>query len=98
MSEFHVEVTRVKGVQKHPNADTLSIAEVNGYPVIFRTGDFEEDGLAVHVPVDSIVPDTEDWAFLNGSRRIKAKKLRGVFSIGMLAKAKPEWVEACLSG
>jgi RNA ligase (TIGR02306 family) len=93
MSEFHVEVTRVRNVQKHPNADTLSIAEVNGYPVIFRTGEYEEGGLAVHVPIDSIVPDRPEWAFLEGHRRIKAKKLRGIFSMGMLTNADPSWVE-----
>ena len=91
MSEFRVEVSQVNSVRKHPNADTLSIADVNGYPVIFRTGDFSEGELAVYVPVDSIVPDLPQWAFLAGHRRIKAKKLRGVFSMGLLSKASPEW-------
>jgi len=91
MSEFHVEVARVTNVQKHPNADTLSVAEVNGYPVIFRTGDYAEGDLAVHVPIDAIVPDVPAWAFLDGHRRIRAKRLRGVFSMGLLSKALPEW-------
>jgi RNA ligase (TIGR02306 family) len=91
MSEFKVEVSRVSGVVKHPNADTLSIADINGYPVIFRTGDYEEGQLAVYVPVDSVVPDLPEWAFLSGHRRIKAKRLRGVFSMGLLSKALPEW-------
>ena len=86
MSEFHVSVIRLGKIEKHPNADTLSVVRVNGdYPVIFRTGDFKEGDLAVYVPVDSEVPDTEQWAFLKGHRRIKAKKLRGIFSMGVLA-------------
>lgn len=86
MSEFNVEVVRVGPIEKHPNADSLSITRVLGdYPVIIRTGDFNEGDLAVYVPIDSVVPDTERWAFLKGHRRIKAKKLRGVFSMGMLA-------------
>lgn len=85
MSEFKVQVVKVTNVEKHPNADTLSIAKVNGdYPVIFQTGTYNEGDLAVYLPIDSIVPDTEQWAFLAGHRRIKAKKLRGVFSMGML--------------
>jgi RNA ligase (TIGR02306 family) len=84
MSDFHCEVVEVKNVGRHPNADTLSIADANGQPVIFRTGDFKEGDLAVYVPVDSIVPDTEEWAFLGGHRRIRAKRLRGVFSMGLL--------------
>lgn len=93
MSEFHVEVVRVANVMKHPNADSLSCATVNGYPVIFRTGDYEEGSLAVHVPIDAIVPDTEQWSFLSGNRRIKAKKLRGIFSMGLLTPALETWVE-----
>lgn len=93
MSEFHVEVAKVQNVQKHPNADTLSVATINGYPVIFRTGDYEEGQLAVHVPVDSIVPNTPEWGFLGENKRIKAKKLRGIFSMGLLTKADPNWLE-----
>lgn len=86
MSEFHVEVVEIGPVERHPNADTLSITQIHGgYPVIFRTGEFVGGQLAVYVPVDSIVPDTEQWAFLKGHRRIKAKRLRGIFSMGMLA-------------
>ena len=86
MSEFHVEVIALKNVRRHPNADTLSIADAGGYPVIFRTGEYEEGSPAVYIPVDAVVPDTEEWAFLAGHRRIKAKRLRGVFSMGILAK------------
>lgn len=87
MSEFHVEVVQIGPVEKHPNADALSITSIHGgYPVIFRTGDYAEGDLAVYVPVDSVVPATEQWAFLGTHRRIKAKKLRGVFSMGLLAK------------
>lgn len=91
MSDYHCEVSVVKNVQKHPNADSLSIAEINGYPVIFKTGEFNENDLAVHIPVDSIVPDTPEWAFLGGHRRIKAKKLRGIFSMGLVIKPQDGW-------
>ena len=57
MSEFHVQVVQVGPVTKHPNADSLSCSEVDGYPVIFRTGDYVEGDRAVYVPVDAIVPD-----------------------------------------
>ncbi len=84
MSEFYCEVVKLGKVGKHPNADTLSITQVLGYPVIFRTEDFKMHDLAVYIPVDAIVPDTEEWAFLQGHRRIKAKRLRGIYSQGML--------------
>lgn len=98
MTEFHVEVIRIGSVEKHPNADTLSLTRVHGgYPVLFKTGEYKTGDLAVYIPVDSIVPDTEQWAWLapagaalrDKDRRIKAKKLRGIFSMGLLAKAPP---------
>ena len=85
MSEFHVRVVKIGKTEKHPNADKLSITDVEGYPVIFQNGAFKEGDLAVYVPIDSIVPDKPEWAFLDGHFRIKAKRLRGVFSMGMLA-------------
>lgn len=91
MSEFHVQVSIIKNIQKHPNADTLSVAELNGYPVIIKTGDFNEGDIAVHIPIDSIVPDTPEWAFLQGHLRIKAKRLRGIFSMGLAIKPQPDW-------
>lgn len=94
MSEFHVEVIRVGPLEKHPNADTLLVTRVRDYPVIVKQGDFKEGDLAVYVPVDSLVPVSDPrWAFLQGHGRIKAKKLRGVFSMGLLTAALPGFVE-----
>lgn len=92
MSEWKVEVVRVGRIEKHPNADSLSLTNVHGgYPVAFRTGDFEEGSFAVYVPIDSVVPDTEQWKFLDGHRHVKARKLRGIFSMGLLVPAQPGW-------
>jgi len=89
MSEFHIEVVRIGKVGRHPNADNLSITHIYDYPVIFRTGDFQEGDLAVYVPVDAIVPsDDPRWEFLGENTRVKAKKLRGIFSMGLLT---PVW-------
>lgn len=87
MSEFHVRIVQVGDLQKHPNADSLSIADVEGYPVIVKTGDFKPGDLAVYIPVDAIVPDNETFAFLGGHRRIKARRLRGIFSMGLMMPA-----------
>lgn len=87
MSEFHVRVVQVGDIQKHPNADNLSTLDVEGYPVIIKTGDFKPGDLAVYIPIDAIVPETEAFAFLGGHRRIKARRLRGIFSMGLLMPA-----------
>jgi RNA ligase (TIGR02306 family) len=97
MSEWYVRVVRLDTIERHPNADFLSIAYIGGrlgYPVIFRTEQFRQGDLAVFVPVDSVVPDTEEWAFLKGHLRIRASRLRGIFSMGVLIPIKSvEWRE-----
>jgi len=89
MSTFSVTVVRVGAVSRHPNADTLSLTEVRGCPVVLRTGSFVEGDLAVYVPVDAVVDTTvPELAFLasegKASVRIRAKRLRGTFSMGLL--------------
>lgn len=89
MSEFHVEVVEVGPIRNHPNADRLEITDVHGgYPCILRKGDFKEGDLAVYIPVDAIVPHRAEFEFLGTQEgkvtRIKAKKLRGIFSMGLL--------------
>jgi RNA ligase (TIGR02306 family) len=87
MTEFRVEVVRIGPVRKHENADTLSITDVHGgYPVCFKSGEYAEGDLATYIPVDAIMPDAPEWAFLGSKRRVEAKRLRGVFSMGMLTK------------
>jgi RNA ligase (TIGR02306 family) len=87
MSEWQVRVIKIDNIEKHPNADTLSITNVDGgYPCIFKTTDFKIGDLAVYIPIDSICPDTPQFDFLQ-RQRIKAKRLRGIFSMGLLIPA-----------
>ncbi len=76
--------------------ETDGVAD-SGYPVISRIGDFKESDLAVYLSVDALVPVTHDkFKFLAGSgkkivdnqiySRLKAKRLRGIFSMGLLVK------------
>jgi len=93
MGDFRVETVRVGTIEKHPNADSLGIVQVFGYPVIVRLGDFAPGDIALYVPVDAVVPVEGPFAFLDNPAhpgrpaRVKAKRLRGVFSMGLLAEA-----------
>lgn len=102
MSEFKVEAVRIGKIDKHPDADSLSITEIQGCPVIFKTGGFFTGDLAAYVPIDSMVPVARpEFEFLKNKdkpreyERIKAKKLRGIFSMGMLVplpfRPYPKW-------
>lgn len=85
MSSFCVPIVRIEKIGKHPNADNLSITQILGENVIFRTGDFKVDDFAVYIPEDAVVPEhVPGTEFLGTKRRIRAKRLRGIFSCGLL--------------
>lgn len=87
--ESSVRIVELPKIGKHPNADTLSIVQVQGgYPCIFKSGNFVPGDKAVYIPVDSIVPEHPAFAFLEGHNRIKARRLRGIFSMGLLIPLK----------
>jgi RNA ligase (TIGR02306 family) len=94
MTEFIIEVVRVGPIIKHPNADTLGLTKVYEYPTTIKLGQIVEGDLGVYIPIDSIVPtDLPEFKFLEGHPRIKARKYRGIFSMGLLIKAPiPTWV------
>jgi RNA ligase (TIGR02306 family) len=118
MSEWNPQIVKIEKVALHAGADTLAIYTVlNDYPVIDKIGKYQVGDLAGYLPVETIVPDTEQFYFLcpqnyekyvgedgagkqrptgpkfplglvpERSRRLKAKKLRGVYSMGLLVMA-----------
>jgi RNA ligase (TIGR02306 family) len=87
-STHKCEVFRVGPLEKHPDADTLSLIKIfDAYQAVVRTSDFKEGDLAVYIPPDNVLPDEPQYAFLNGSLRIKACKLRGKISQGLVIPA-----------
>lgn len=99
MSEFRVEVKRVI-IESHPNADKIELAKIDGYISIVSKGLFKTGELAVYIPEQAIVPEKilEDIGLkglLDGSlkNRVKAKRLRGIFSQGLLYPVRKGWVE-----
>jgi RNA ligase (TIGR02306 family) len=90
--ELRAEVVKLGPVEKHPNADNLAITTVFDYPVITKLGEFKEGDLAIYVPIDAVVPQTPEWEWLhlNATKhcRVKAKRLRGVFSMGLIVPAR----------
>lgn len=89
MSTHKVEVVQLGDIEKHPNADTLGITKVFGYTAIVRLADWNPGDLAVYVEPDYVVDGSEPvFSFLGeGLHRIKCKRLRGVWSQGLLVPA-----------
>ena len=87
MNEHAVEVVQLGDFRPHPNADNLALVDVFGYTVVVRNSEWGPGDLAAYVPPDSIVPNAPEYSFLDGHLRIRAKKLRGIISFGMLVPA-----------
>ena len=84
--EHTCDVVEIK-LESHPNADALSLVMVGDFQCAVRTEDWKDGDLAIYIPPDSIVPETEQFKFLGQHRRIKARKLRGEWSVGLLIPA-----------
>lgn len=90
MSEFECPVVKIKAVIPVPKSDNLEMTEVFEAPVIFRKGQLKVGDLAVYIPVESVVPMNEPQFQGLGIKteknlyRVKAVRLRGTYSEGLL--------------
>lgn len=96
MAELKVEVVVIKEVTKHPDADRLDIVKMEGldYVCVSGKGNFKKGDLAFYFPVDAVLP--EKWVKEFGienfySKRLRAAKIRGIFSEGLLIPAEKYW-------
>lgn len=96
MSKWSCPVVAIPTIEKHPNADALEVITVEGTVCLAKIGDFKVGDLAVLVPIDSVVPtDKPVFAFLKkannqeSTARIRAIRLRGIFSDGLLVPLPP---------
>ena len=96
MSTFQVLIKRIYAVEKHPNADRLDIARVDGYEFIVGRRMHYVGDLAAYIPERAIVPEwvlkrlrlwdeEKQKGMLAGPSgdRVKAIKLRGRLSQGI---------------
>ncbi len=96
MSEFKVEVVQISSVTPHPNADRLDLVMFEGmaYQVVIAKGKFQVGDLAYYFPIDSVIPDRYLDEFeirTYYKKKIRATKLRGIFSEGLLVEVRPDF-------
>lgn len=85
--KHEVKVVRVGPIEPHPQADALGITVIDGYTVVVRLAEWREGDIGVYIEPDYIVPVAPWTAGLGESerhRRIRVKRLRGVYSQGLL--------------
>ncbi len=79
----NVFIAKILDIQKHPNADNLTICKVTDnketYNIVCG---------ARNIKIGDVVPLAKDGAILPGNIKIKTTKIRGVDSCGMLCSAK----------
>jgi len=101
MSTHSVNVVRITNLQPHPNADTLDLTTINGFTCVVRRGDFQLNDLAIYIEPDYMVPLAHPlFAFLRSPDkpdrtmyRIGVKRLRGIYSMGLLLPAQTGMIE-----
>ena len=98
MATFEVDVLPLRDVEAHPNADRLDLAVVGNYRIIIPKDHFHAGDLVAYIPEAALLPD---WlidelgvrGYLAGPQknRVKATKLRGALSQGLVYPARPAW-------
>ena len=90
-SASQVLVAEIEAIGPHFNADSLEVATVFGNPCIVKKGEYSTGMKVAYIPVEMLVPTGRpEFEFLKGKARgdgthkVKAIKLRGVFSMGLV--------------
>lgn len=81
-------ILTIQSLKKHPNADTLLLGEIGGYISILKSGEFQEGEKVCFIFPDSVLPAESEWSkpFISKSSRVRAIKLRGEYSMGLVLK------------
>ena len=90
MATFESRIHALR-IEPHPNADRLELAAVGGYRCVVGKGQFNDGDLAAYIPEGAICPrwviahlDLVDKLAGSNRNRVKAVRLRGVLSEGLL--------------
>ena len=91
MSTLQVKITEILGVIRHPNADRLAIYRIFGWNIIAELNKFVMGDKVIYIPIDSILSQTTeakifppDSKITLSHRRVKAIKIRGIVSQGII--------------
>lgn len=98
MSTLEVKIVKVE-ILPHDNAEKLELCRIGGeggYICVVGKGQFKTGDLAIYVPSDSVIPDRmvakiSETSKIKLDNRIRAVKIRGIFSEGLCLKPS-EWL------
>jgi len=98
MSTHAVNIVEIGDVLPHPNASRLEIVPIGQWQAIVKKGEFKKGDRAVYIEPDYMVPtDRPEFSFLakanRDKHRLKAVRLRGELSFGLLIPVPAELAE-----
>ena len=95
MADFKVTVQKLDEVSAHPNADRLDVARIGGWQIVVGKDQHQVGEQVAYIPEQALVPEPLQKVLgvegrLAGSKknRVKAIKLRGVLSQGLILTLK----------
>lgn len=91
----------VSAIRPIDGADAIELAQVEGWQVVVKKGEFQPGDVGVFLEIDSVPPDTEPFRFLwknaeprPANYRLRTCKLRGALSQGLLLTPKSLGIDA----
>jgi len=94
-SSLLVPVTTIEKILPHNNADSLELAQVLGWQLVVRRGEYQEGDRIVYFPIDTVLPLELSEKFgvtkYLSKQRIKCARLRGEPSFGLAIRPEQEW-------
>lgn len=95
MSSLIVPVTTIEAIKPHSNADSLELAQVLGWQLVVRKGEYQVGDRIVYFPIDTVLPLEVSERFgvtrYLSKQRIRCAKLRGEPSFGLAVRPDRDW-------
>jgi len=77
-------IQKIQSLSPIPDADAIEVAQVLGWKVVVKKGEFQVGDLVVYMEIDSLLPERPEFEFLRKNKfRIRTIKLRGQISQGI---------------
>lgn len=77
-------IQKIQSLSPIPDADAIEVAQVLGWKVIVKKGEFQVGDLVVYMEIDSLLPEKPEFEFLRKNKfRIRTIRMRGQISQGI---------------
>lgn len=85
MARKLVSIQRIAGLSPIKGADKIEMAQILGWELVIKKGDFAVGDLCVYFEIDSKLPDRDEFEFVKkrSKLRVRTIKLRGQISQGL---------------